>query len=347
MATGIDAGQGRSIADGNGWGLGVDASTSPTPAIRGYRQGRVGWTGGSDGEGLARVLGLFSVGLGVSQVLAPGGVARLAGIEPSTRTRVIMRAAGLREIGHGVGILTNPRSKEWVGTRIAGDILDLALLTSALIGGTRHPQRTIFATAAVLGVTALDVLCTEDLSQSRKAPSPEILDEPGTPVIKSLTIGLPVAEVYRFWRNFENLPRFMRHLESVHDMGGGRSYWRARGPGGVTAEWEAEITEEVENERIAWRSVGSPRVYNAGTVRFRPSRDGKETVVTVEMRYAPPGGKIGAAMLKLVRREPGQQVGDDLRRLKQVLETGEVVHSDATAVGRPHPAQPIGREHRA
>jgi len=333
----IRAGQSRiSEAD---WALGVDRSTSPSPAIRGQAQGREGWTGSSDGQGLATFLGWFSVGLGTMQIVAPRRMTRLIGLRPTSTTSTIMRVMGLREIAHGTGILANPSSKEWVGSRVGGDILDLAALGVALTQAER-PERTLLAAAAVLGVGALDLLGTETLAESRKVPRPEIMDQPGTHVQKSITVEQPIAEVYEFWRDFTRFPSFMDHVEQVEMLGPGRSRWRAEGPMGTSAEWEAETLEERPNELISWRSVGNADVYNAGTVRFREAPAGRGTIVTVEMQYAPPGGTIGAALLKLFRKEPNQQVGDDLRRFKQIMETGEVVASDASLLDRASAAQP-------
>jgi uncharacterized membrane protein len=133
----------------------------------------------------------------------------------------------------------------------------------------------------------------------------------------------------------------MRHVESIESLGEGRSRWRATGPGGTHVEWTSEIVEDRANERIAWQTTGDTELYHSGKVTFRAGPRGEGTVVTVEMQYAPPGGQIGAALLKLFRKEPGQQVIDDLRRLKQVMEIGEVVQSDASiepgiAAAQPH-----------
>jgi uncharacterized membrane protein len=136
----------------------------------------------------------------------------------------------------------------------------------------------------------------------------------------------------------------MKHLVSVEARDDKRSRWRARGPDGIVVEWDAEIVDEVENERLAWRSVGDADVYHAGAVRFEEAPAGRGTIVTVEMRYAPPGGKIGAALLKLMHREPGQQVAEELHNFKQLLETGEILVSDATVVPGPRPARPPTRE---
>jgi uncharacterized membrane protein len=160
---------------------------------------------------------------------------------------------------------------------------------------------------------------------------------------RTVTVNRPVAEAYELWRNFENLPRFMRHLESVTVMDERRSHWVAKAPGGKRVEWDAETTEDRPNELIAWRSLPEADVYNAGEVRFNPAPGGRGTEVRVTLEYRPPLGKLGSKVAMLWREEPGQQVADDLRHFKQVLETGEIVFSDATKQRGMHPAQPDNR----
>jgi uncharacterized membrane protein len=296
----------------------------------------------SNGDPLAAFLGWFSVGLGALELLAPTTVARAIGVAPTPVWSGVLRLFGVREIANGAGILANPTSKEWVGMRVGGDALDLTALGVALTQSVR-PSRTLAATAFVLGATVLDLLGTERLAERRAAPTREHARAAEPIVLRSITVGRPVNEVYGFWKDFTNFPRFMRHVESVERLDGGRSRWRATGPAGTRAEWVSEIVEERDNELLAWQTVGESELYHAGKVTFRPESRGEGTVVTVEMRYAPPGGRVGAALLKLFRKEPGQQVGDDLRRFKQVLETGEVVHSDASIAPRVAPAQPQAR----
>jgi uncharacterized membrane protein len=147
----------------------------------------------------------------------------------------------------------------------------------------------------------------------------------GTKVEQSITINRPVLEVYRFWRNFQNLPRFMDHLEAVTVIDETHSHWVAKGPAGTRAEWDAVIHNEIDDELIAWRSLPGSEIKNAGSVHFRPSADGAGTEVRVVLSYEPPAGKVGVAFAKLLGEEPSKQVADDLRRLKQVLDSGEVV----------------------
>jgi uncharacterized membrane protein len=149
----------------------------------------------------------------------------------------------------------------------------------------------------------------------------------------AITINKPVDEVYGYWHDFERLPTFMWHLQSVSSSGGGRSHWVAKGPAGTTVEWDAETTEDVPNERISWQSLEGADVANTGTVVFSPAPGGRGTEVRVQLHYNPPGGVIGATIAKLFGEEPQQQLKDDLRRFKQVMETGEVVLSDGSPDG--------------
>jgi uncharacterized membrane protein len=146
----------------------------------------------------------------------------------------------------------------------------------------------------------------------------------GTHVRESVRIEKPVTELYRMWRTLETLPTFMRHVRSVEPMGDRRSHWVANGPGGLKVEWDAEIINEVENETIGWRSLPGADVVSAGSVNFKPVRGGEETQVSVHLQYAPPAGSVGSYAAMLLGREPSQMIREDLRRLKQICEAGEI-----------------------
>jgi uncharacterized membrane protein len=146
----------------------------------------------------------------------------------------------------------------------------------------------------------------------------------GIEVEHSTTINRPVEEVFQFWRNLENLPRFMENLESVEVTSQTRSHWRAKAPAGMSVEWEATIINERQNELIAWQSVEGSDIDTAGSVRFRPDAAGRGTEVRVNMRYNPPAGKIGHAVAKMMHSDPKVQIREDMRRMKQLLESGEV-----------------------
>lgn len=152
-------------------------------------------------------------------------------------------------------------------------------------------------------------------------------------VNRAVTINKPVEELYRLWRDFENLPRLMSHLESVTVQDGKRSHWVASAPLGKTVEWDAEIINEDENRLIAWRSIGDADVESAGSVRFEKAPGDRGTEVHVKMEYMPPGGVAGAMFAKLFQEEPSQQVHADLQRLKQTLEAGEVPSTEGQPRG--------------
>jgi uncharacterized membrane protein len=151
----------------------------------------------------------------------------------------------------------------------------------------------------------------------------------GIHVEHAITVNRPVAEIFRFWRNFENLPKFMSHLEQVAVREGGVSHWIARGPAGMRVEWDARIINEIQDKVIGWQSLDGSSVATAGSVNFEPSDRG--TVVRVHLQYNPPGGKIGAAIAWLAGEEPNIQVREDMRRFKQLMEAGEI----ATTKGQP------------
>src|SRR5438045_1728143 len=161
----------------------------------------------------------------------------------------------------------------------------------------------------------------------------------GLKVEKSVTINRTPEELYQFWRNFENLPRFMNHLESVRVTGEGRSHWVAKAPAGSSVEWDAEIYNEKENEMIAWRTLEGADVASAGSVHFEPAAGGRGTTVRVVLKYDPPAGKLGAFVARLFGENPEQQIDEDLRRFKQLMETGEIATTEGQPSGRSAPTK--------
>ncbi|MBM0232611.1 SRPBCC family protein [Micromonospora sp. STR1_7] len=297
---------------------------------------------------LPRTLGLLSLALGVGALVAPGPLARLAGVDDSPAAGAAIPAVGARELVHAVGLLSGRRPAAWTWTMVAGDALDLTLLGRAMADrrGERRRRLTL-ATAAVAGIAALDVAAAIAVGRARRARARVIRMEIAVTVNRSPT------EAYRFWRNMENLPRFMAHLESVHADDLRRSHWTARGPAGHRVEWDAEIIDDQPNKSITWRSLPGTRVPNAGRVAFVPAPGDRGTEVRVQLRYAPPAGALGRVVAKLFGEEPEQQVRDDLRRFKQVLETGEVVRSEGSPNGisvrqqaMQRPAQPLPASRR-
>jgi uncharacterized membrane protein len=303
----------------------------------------------ADGEpaaGSARAratgLGWFSVALGASELLAPAVVASLIGARPNRVSRSILQTFGVRELAAGMGILTRPRAG-WLWARVAGDVLDIAALAAVL--GTRKRTRatTWLSLASVVGVTILDAKTALELSRSGEVPRTS--PKRGVHFTAATTINRSTDEVYHFWHDFRNLPRFMANIESV-DVTDGHSRWRAKGPVGSTLDWEAETTIDRPGEMIAWRSSEGAELPNSGSVTFAPAPGGRGTNLRVELRFDPPAGPIGAAVARLFSGVPEQMIKNDLRRLKQIIETGEVVHSDASVHKGRHPARPAERDDR-
>ena len=339
MELGAEVGGGAPVSAPIGTALGEEAR--PRRAATAPYQQLADSDRGTGGESLADFLGYFSIGLGLAEVLAPQLISRAIGIKhPDERNRATVRLMGLREIGHGLSILSSQHPEKAVWSRVAGAALDLALLGATMANPENDRGRTTFATLNVLAVTALDVMCAKQLSRQPETPKLETMERGIIHTRRSITINRPVEEVYAFWRDFTNLPRFMRHLQSVTMTGERTSHWVTRAPAGQQVEWDAETTEDVPNERIAWRALPGADVHNAGLVTFMRAPGGRGTEVRVDVEYDPPFGKLGSKVAMLWREEPGQQVQDDLRHLKQVLETGDIVLSDATKERGPHPAHP-------
>lgn len=156
-------------------------------------------------------------------------------------------------------------------------------------------------------------------------------------IARSITIGRPREEVWRFVRDLTGFPRWAWHVESVASSGEGRTRWVVRGPAGTRVAWETVIEHEVENERISWQSAEGSDIRHAGVITLRDAPGGRGTELVLKLAYDAPGGEFGRTLARLLSEEPGVQARDDLRRLKQLLETGEI----ATNAMRPEDA---GRE---
>ena len=299
----------------------------------------------------ARRLGWFSVGLGVTQLVAPRALGRAIGVGDGPGTCLAMRAVGLRELMAGFGILSGRKPTRWLRSRVLGDLMDLAVLGVAFRGQAPRKfwqregaavelerDRLPVALLAVAGVTALDLLTSRQLSRGRKQG---VLPQVNGPVelISVITINRSPQEVYAFWRDFQNLSRFMTRVESVQVYDQVRSRWTVN-VAGKSLEWDAEITQDRPNQSISWRTLKNADVANSGEVRFLRAAGGRGTEVCVRIEVTPPAGMLGHAAAKMGRLLPEQEVANDLRRLKQILEIGEVVNSDASIHQGPHPARP-------
>ncbi len=207
-----------------------------------------------------------------------------------------------------------------------GGVLGAAL---AIVGGSLA-LRAATGHCQVYDALGVD---TSDAPKNLKSPYNKSLLSGKIHVNKSLTINKSPAELYQFWRNFENLPRFMAHLESVQNTGEKTSHWKAKAPLGTSVEWDAEITSDIENVRIGWKSLEGSDIPNSGVVEFRPTTN-RGTEVKVTLTYEAPGGALGAMFAKLFGEEPSQQVYGDLYRFKSLMESGEVITTEGQTSGR-------------
>jgi uncharacterized membrane protein len=199
--------------------------------------------------------------------------------------------------------------------------MDLALLSKSLGSSKSNRSRVFAATVAVAGVTALDYYYGKQLSNGKSKHEP----------IKAVvTINRSPEELYRFWRNVQNLPRFMKYIESVEPAGPNRSRWLAKLPDGATVEWQSELTED-RPDHLAWRSVEGSDVHHSGSVRFISYTGGRGTRVVFEMEMPHRGGSMGQTLASVFKKVPEQIAQEDLRAFKQLMETGEI----ATTEGQP------------
>jgi uncharacterized membrane protein len=253
-------------------------------------------------EQLAVGLGWFSIALGVAKLAAPRSVARRIGVRDDESTVALLRTFGARELGNGLAILARPQEAKWLWGRVGGDALDLACLSTALSADDTRLGRTALATVAVLGVTALDVLCAQRLS--RQSSTGDETAQPDPYMTESMTINQSIEIVYEAWRDLESLA-FMRG---------------------------AEITESRDQEMCSWCSPDD----TIGWVRFEraPGARGTEIHVEVRQKPRPPGQRV----VRALGLAPDQQIREDLRRFKQLLEAGEITVSDGPGLRRP--AQP-------
>ncbi len=225
--------------------------------------------------------------------------------------RFISGIGGGALIGYGIF------RRDWLGA-IFG-VLGIPLIVRAMTGHSSLYKELDINTAQYMQV------------QARKQGQDQSND---IKIVRAVTIERSPDELYRFWRNFENLPRFMEHLDAVTVQDNTHSHWVANAPAGKHVEWDALITSERENEAISWHSVGNSDIGNAGTVQFMPAPGGRGTVVKVTLEYDPPAGRSGATVAKLFGEEPEQQVREDLRHFKEIMEAGEIPTTKGQPSGR-------------
>ena len=263
------------------------------------------------GETLAIGLGWFSIALGVAELAAPHHLARFIGVMPTDNTVRTLRAYGARELGTGLGILAQPDRATWLWSRVAGDALDLATLGAAMSSPTTDRERASFAAAAVMGVAALDVLCARQLSETDAAAYSDRRPAIGRGALPARGARVRISEAVTINQPVERVEERWAHLESMPETL--RSLGRTRQGG---------------DERAI--------------VEFRPAPGARGTEVRVEIEYTPRLGALGATFAKLFGGDPTGQIRHDLRRFKQILETGEVVLSEGPGLWRPgRPAEDV------
>jgi uncharacterized membrane protein len=301
------------------------------------------------GRALARVLGLFSLGLGLVQLVAPRRLLTTIGVRPTDRAAAITRLVGARELTAAAGLVPRKNPTAWSWARVAGDAMDIGLMARALTGRENDKRRVSAAFVSVIAITAVDLVSSLVLTSESKPRGTATTDGGVRTIRRAVTVRVPRQQAYEMWRDFGNLPRFMKHLEEVRVLDDRRSHWRAKAPAGSTVEWDAEIYEDRTGEVIGWRSTDGSQIANSGRVRFVEAPGDRGTEVHVELAYKPPLGVIGATFAQLLGEEPAQQASDDLRRFKQIVETGRVPWSEATIEDRKvkqRPAQPAEQPER-
>jgi uncharacterized membrane protein len=308
---------------------------------------RTRWSGDAvdDDVLVARVRSHFGRAVlhpGAIQVTAAQGCVHLSGTVLRAELEPLLRAVsttpGVREIRHDLDIHNQADVPELQGGRVRhlrqGWPPGVRLLTGiaggalAIFGLSRRGPLGIAAGVIGTGL-ATRAVANADVTRLVGAGG----GRRGVDIVKTIEINVPVAEVWSFWNNFENFPRFMTHLREVRDLGNGRSHWVAEGPAGTSAGWNAEITLRAENQMLAWKSTPDSVVRNAGIVRFDPTPNGG-TRVHIRLSYNPPAGALGHAVAKLFHRDPRAEMDDDLVRLKSLLEDGKTRGRDRTPVTR-------------
>jgi uncharacterized membrane protein len=313
--------------------FGSRSTTRARPPTAAAAEPRSAWersrrmaTQAADGLLDARALGWLSIGLGLAAVLAPRPLARLTGLGEAD---TLLRLVGCRELASGAGLLTQRRTAPWLWARVAGDAMDLLLVGSAARNGNPGRRRAWTTVGVLAGIAAVDVAASVRATQAAAASA-----KAGASFSETLIVNKTPQECYDFWRRLSNLPKFTPALESVTDIDAGRSRWVMRGPLRTKLEWVAEITADEPGSHIGWRSVEGSQVEHAGVVRFNAAAGGRGTLVRVAMHYRPVAGVARFRPGKLIGAYPRFSVREDLRRFKQLIETGEIPSTRGQPSGR-------------
>jgi uncharacterized membrane protein len=267
-------------------------------------------------------------------------VARIIGLTGNDQDRTTMRLLGLREVASGMAILAlvNPIPGLW--SRVAGDAMDLTLLGLAMRSPQTDRTRAVAATLGVVGIAATDLVSTFKLGASQAAQGAGQRDQ--TPrVAAAVTVDAAIADVFALWDGFQGLPRFMQDAADVQLTGERQSHWTVTGPGNTSLEWDARITDRQQNQHITWHTEEGAPVTAHGSVRFREAPGNRGVQVLFEAEFDPPGAGVGDLIAAPLAKAMSAKLGSDLRRFKQLVELGEIVHSDDSIIPGPNPAQPV------
>ncbi|HEU4624676.1 MAG TPA: SRPBCC family protein [Steroidobacteraceae bacterium] len=282
----------------------------------------------ADPHRTARALAWLSVGLGAAAVLTPRIVGHLTGVGSRTG---LLRTIGVRELASGAGLFGARNATPWLWSRVLGDTMDLMVLGSAAVNpavGTR--MRPLVSLGLFAGIAAADVAAS--LRQTRQRSRGGVrAGEAEEYLERSVIINKSPQECYQYWRTLTNAPNFMHTIDSVTEIDERRSHWVAQMPGGARIEWDSRISEDKPGERIAWHSEANAPLRHAGVVSFERAPGDRGTLVRFTVHYQPPAGRAGRRVAQWFGKGPQVQIMEDLRRFKQILETGEI----ATTRGQP------------
>ncbi len=238
---------------------------------------------------------------------------------------------------------SDQQKRDWVNLRNierilsglgGGILLGLSLVRRDWMGASIAAVGSVLVFRGASGHSFMYQTLHIDTSEHKDQAATSIPHNQGLKATRAVTIQKSPQELYTFWRNFENLPRFMQHLQFVTVQDNTHSHWTAKAPAGGEVSWDAEIIHEKENELIAWRSIGDADIDNAGSVHFKPAPGGRGTVVKVVLEYNPPAGKAGMLVAKLFGEDPDIQVREDMRHFKEIMEAGEIPTTEGQPSGR-------------
>lgn len=277
-------------------------------------------------EPMVRALGWLSVGLGLAALLAPRRLGAWTGLDGRT---ALLRAVGTRELLSGAGLLTRPQNCGWVWARVLGDLIDMAVLVRFSGRSSRHRKRALSSLAVVSAIASVDLGTAVQRTRVRSSAAP-----PDIYLERSILVNKSPEECYAFWRDFTNLARFIARVASIRAVGERRARWHVRLPGGRDLQWDSEITAEAPPQRIQWRALSGAPFQHAGAVVFEPAPGKRGTLVRLSMHYRAPAGGVGAAVAQWLGPDPFGQVRENLRRFKQLIETGEIATTEGQPTGR-------------